>query len=462
MLKIKIPNVCLKEQIYTLDVLFNEFLGLTFDVEIYEGEVIEIIKLDDKKENSKLTLNANFFFKAHNYWLKTESMPVLPLLNWRPADDGINSNLISQTIPVLYGSPGVVKNGEHIHLNNDIFGSIFFMLSRYEEIIIKKRDNHDRFPASASVAFKANFLDRPIVNEYIEILWSCLSSKWKDLNRKKLKGSNFITCDLDIPFDPSLNFFKYALKKSFSLFIEKKILKSFKVIFLYFLSKFGFKVRDHYSEMISWIMDSNERFGNIVSFYFIAKQTSKLDGFDKFNSSKIRNLLNEIFTRGHKVGVHPGYDTFNNPDYFKKTVDEFKKILNEEKIIQNEIEGRQHYLRWNNSKTPQLYEANGLNYDTTLCYADKAGFRCGVCYEYSMYDLINRKKLKLKERPLIVMESTIISSKYESMGYSEKAFQRFLYFKKTCHQYNGTFNLLWHNNHFESKKDKEFYIQLIK
>ena len=53
MLKIKIPNVCLKEQIYTLDVLLNEFLGLTFDVEIYEGEVIEIIKVDDKKENSK-------------------------------------------------------------------------------------------------------------------------------------------------------------------------------------------------------------------------------------------------------------------------------------------------------------------------------------------------------------------------------------------------------------------------
>ena len=54
MLKIKIPNVCLKEQIYTLDVLLNEFLGLTFDVEIYEGEVIEIIKVDDKKEKFKI------------------------------------------------------------------------------------------------------------------------------------------------------------------------------------------------------------------------------------------------------------------------------------------------------------------------------------------------------------------------------------------------------------------------
>ena len=108
--------------------MLNEFLGLTFDVEIYEGEVIEIIKVDDKKENSKLTLNASFFFKAHNYWLKTESMPVFPLLNWRPLNDGINSNLISQTIPVLYGFWGS-KNGEHIHLNNDILGVYFYVVA---------------------------------------------------------------------------------------------------------------------------------------------------------------------------------------------------------------------------------------------------------------------------------------------------------------------------------------------
>ena len=43
------------------------------------------------------------------------------------------------------------------------------MLSRYEELITKDRDQHNRFPATASVAFKAGFLDRPIVSEYLEI-----------------------------------------------------------------------------------------------------------------------------------------------------------------------------------------------------------------------------------------------------------------------------------------------------
>jgi hypothetical protein len=49
------------------------------------------------------------------------------------------------SIPILYGSPGIVKNNNHLHLNLDIFGSAFFMLTRYEELVIKDRDQHDRF-----------------------------------------------------------------------------------------------------------------------------------------------------------------------------------------------------------------------------------------------------------------------------------------------------------------------------
>ena len=102
-----------------------------------------------------------------------------------------------------------------------------------------------------------------------------------------------------------------------------------------------------------------------------------------------------------------------------------------------------------------------MAYDSTLSFADKTGFRCGVCYEFTMYDLLNRKLFTLKQRPLIVMECTIIASRYEGLGYTEQAMQRFAYFKKVNHQFNGTFNLLWHNSHFENTQDKQFYKELI-
>jgi hypothetical protein len=60
------------------------------------------------------------------------------------------------------------------------------------------------------------------------------------------------------------------------------------------------------------------------------------------------------------------------------------------------------------------------------------------------------------------MESTIIASRYEDLGYSEDSMKRFNMFKERSHDYNGTFTLLWHNSNFENKQDKIFYNDLIK
>ena len=119
-LRIKIPNLLIDEQKYILKILLYEFLGLDFEVDIYEGDKIEISSLLDSKNSSILSLDASFFKKANFNWLNSLSMPVLPLLNWCPKEDGINANLVNQNLPVLYGSPGIVKNNKGIHLNIDI------------------------------------------------------------------------------------------------------------------------------------------------------------------------------------------------------------------------------------------------------------------------------------------------------------------------------------------------------
>ena len=47
--------------------------------------------------------------------------------------------------------------------------------------------------------------------------------------------------------------------------------------------------------------------------------------------------------------------------------------------------------------------------DSTLSYADKEGFSCGVCYEYSVFNFLTRQKLDLKEKPLIIMEGSFLT-----------------------------------------------------
>ena len=463
---IKIPNVCLTEQHYSLDILIGEFLGLNYEVDSYEGNLIEITLCSTTSNfmvSKKITIDASFFHIADEHWLTSESMPILPLNVWEPSDDNILSKLVKNTIPVLYGQPGLVEKNGHLHLSLDIFGSSFFMLSRYEELITEDRDQHDRFPGWASVAFKAKFLSRPIVNEYLEVLWACLSQLWPHLKRKERKATNFITCDTDWPFDPALYRFKAAIKRcAYTLIKERNVKNSFITLLSYLLVKIGVKVNDRYRESIDWIMDVNEQIGNRVAFYFILKNTSNLDTQEDFDSQKIRTLFQSIASRGHEIGIHPGYNTYKDPIMFKKTVIEFKRVLREEAIKYEAIGGRQHFLRWDTACTPHLWNDNGLSYDSSLAFPDKSGFRSGVCYEYTMYDLINRTKLRLKQYPLTVMETTIISKRYESRGYRNNAKERFFYLKKVTQKYKGTFNLLWHNCHLMNDVDKEIYKVLIK
>jgi len=465
-LLVKIPNNSQEELKYSLNILLGEFLGLAFEVEAYNGDVIEITRPGDSGESSnlaKLTLDASFFHKTHQAWLKSESMPVLPLETWSPSDDGIQVNLVESIVPVLYGRPGLVKNDSHLHLNIDIFGGAFFMLSRYEELIIPDRDKHDRFPSWASTAYKANFLDRPIVNEYLEILWFCMQALWPDLIRKKREFRNLISCDVDHPFDLVGHSLKKTILRVGARLIRDKNPKLALFDSLnYIFKKFDSDRFDEYRNNIDWIMKVNSVMGNKVAFYFIPIQTNaSKEDLNDVRSPKISKLLKNIVDSGHEIGFHPGYDTYKFPENFKKSANALKEAFKKERIEFSNIGGRQHYLRYNIETTPQLWEGNGLTYDTSLSFADKAGFRTGVCYEYTMFNLVARRKMKLKQRPLIVMECSIIASGYEGLGYSVEAIKRFEYFTNTCRMFKGNFTLLWHNSYFISKISKSFYLSVL-
>ena len=105
-------------------------------------------------------------------------------------------------------------------------------------------------------------------------------------NLKKRKSENFITCDLDWPFDPALYSFKHAAKKAFRQVLRDiKPLSSFKSLLKYFLAQLGIKFKDSYKESISYIMDVNEEAGNRVAFYFIMYNTHPSDSLKKFQNS---------------------------------------------------------------------------------------------------------------------------------------------------------------------------------
>ena len=111
---------------------------------------------------------SNFF--DDNVYGTAQSAPQLPLEN------------IEQT-PLLFGKPLLRKEGNTLLIEADIIASSYFLLSRYEEMLnqTKLRDEHGRFIGKKSLPYLAGFIDRPIVDEYGQLLRGWLRQQGCDV-----------------------------------------------------------------------------------------------------------------------------------------------------------------------------------------------------------------------------------------------------------------------------------------
>ena len=457
---IRIPNYCNCEIKYIISIFYDTFLGVNYVIENHDQDFIEI-----KHKGKSINISAKFFKLVNEHgWLSAHTLCTPPLLYWNNNFRDLGDNLTSENLPVFFGEPNVKFNGKNLDCDVDIFGSSFYILSRYEEAVIADRDKLGRFKLSSSVLSCDDLLSRPVVNEYLETLWSFMKLLWPDMVRINREFRMNVTADLDIPYHCGSKNLLSWVKQLAGDVLRRKNLSLLPSTFLnYFASKNNNYRFDKHYQNIYWMMGVNELLGNVITFNFIAGGTHKLyDACYNIQEPAIRIIMKDIHARGHVIGLHPSFETYNDYDKINSEYILLKKIMIEEKIAQHLIGARQHYLRWDVMTTPALYEKVNLKYDSSLCFAEKIGFRSGTCYEYPMYDLAARKRLNLIQRPLIVMEHSVFSKKYMGLNYDEKTLEILMKVKNTCKKFKGDFTLLWHNNHFIASNSKNIYCQLIK
>lgn len=460
MLKITTPDFCIFEIEYVLSVIFSEWFDINYEVFFSDIDCIEISFAE-----KKIVFNACFFKNASDAWLDKSSMPVLPLSKYNFKD--LESKLRSEihinacNLLVLYGDPKIEISDNIIDCGIDIFGSIFFMISRYEEIVVKERDVHDRFFANSSVAYQEGFLFRPIVNEYLELLFALLKFLWPNLERKEHKFTVCPTHDVDVPFYYLYLSFTTILRRMLGDIIKRRSLRKF--FNTYKTWKNVNKRNLNYDPVYTFdfIMRESEKHNLKSAFYFLPSSSPEMEIKYPVTITEIKTLLEEIDRRGHEIGIHGFYGTYLDKKAFNDDVVLLQNTCKCLGIQQNIRGGRQHYLQWQNPDTFNVWESAGMEYDSTLSFADMPGFRCGTCYEYSVYDCVQRKKLKLKERPLIAMECSIIAERYMNLGLTNQALEVFKKLKDQCRFYNGTFVILFHNTELITVQQKRFYMDVL-
>ena len=418
MIKVVIPNDNIPEREYIIKIIFSEFLGLQYSIFPSDTELNYTISFG----KSEIIIKDRFF-GFHRETLSYLNPSTLP----ESVIFAKNIFTIEDDIPVIYGTDEVQLNENNIVCGIDLFASSFFMLTRWEEYVNKNRDNYNRFPGKESIAFKNNFLNRPIVNEYVEMLWNMLNKLGFSGERRARTFELVPTHDVD-----ALTL--VSIKSVIGDFIKRRNIKLALRHAKYLYSNDPYDTYDY-------LMTTSEKYGVKSRFYFMSTDSKlEYDTSDYLKRIKFKSIIRQINARGHLVGFHPGYYTYDNHgrwSYEKKLLEEAAKL----KIV----ESRQHYLRTDISKTLAICDMNNIEIDSTLGYADKEGFRCGTGDLFNVFDFLKRKHLQIKERPLIIMDGTL--RQYQK--YSEvQAKEIIQYYITVCERYQSKLTILFHNSSF--------------
>jgi len=389
----------------------------------------------------------------------------LPCIQWDADAEGWHTALRpSLSAPGMekLPTPLITPTSQGLHIGYDILGLTYWMLSRQEEVGRTDLDAHGRFPAVSSHAFKHDYLERPIVDEWLHILGQAIQRVWPELPLKKHHFEMKVSHDVD---EPS----RYGFRSAFGLIraMGGDVLKrcAFKNALLGPWIRLNTQERIHPLDpynTFDWLMDLSERHGLTSAFYFTCgRHGTAFDADYELDHSAIRNLLRHIHSRGHEIGLHPGYGTYLDSAQIKLEAARLRQVCAEEGVHQDQWGGRMHYLQWRQPVTLRAWDDAGMAYDSTLTYADHAGFRCGTCFEYPAFDPVAQESLNLRIRPLIVMEGSVFGDDYMNLGVSYAARAKLLQLKDACRAVDGCFTLLWHNSRFDSADERGVYEDVL-
>jgi len=460
-LVVRTPLSAEPERRYAVGLVLSEWLGLEYDLVREERDDLSITVTDSPGE---LRIADVFLSTALDHWLRPESMPVGPLPVWIVDGALGGTTLVDAGLPVLFGrelarGTYFLAEAGRATLGLDVFGSAFFMVTRYEEAMPGPRDLHERFPADAALAVREGFADRPIVNEYVEVLWSALSMLWPGLERAPRAPRVLPSHDIDLAFCRELSTSDLLLKLGSDVVRRRDLNLATRRLGAYRRGPGeGSKhdLCDTYDELIAL----SEQAGTTSAFYFFGERTGlEIDARYAPSDSPVRAVLRRIGERGHEIGLHASYGAHREARVIKRQLEALRTVCEKEGVDRDAWGSRQHYLRWETPTTWQALEDAGIAYDTTLGFSSLGGFRAGCCYEYPAFNVLTRQELKIRERPLVVMEVAVLDRQQLSR---DQSLDEVLSLRKRCELFGGDFTILWHNSRLLLRADRALYAEILR
>ncbi|MBN1119411.1 MAG: polysaccharide deacetylase family protein [Bacteroidales bacterium] len=313
----------------------------------------------------------------------------------------------------------------------DVFSAVFFMVSRFEEYLPFVPDEHGRFRAEDSFAFRNGFHTIPIVE-----LWVKLLAKKLKINFPEHTFNQLLTIDID-------NAWKYK-NKGFLRVTGGLLSTFFRMDFKELgirISVLSGKEKDP-ADTFSYILKKQENLKLPIQFFILGGRRSKFDKAISLKNKNYRKLLHNLYLH-NKYGLHPTYES----NYSFKTLSrEYYELC---AVLTKRIDrSRQHFLKFTFPDTFRNLIKLGIREEHSLGWSSKVGFRAGISRPFPFYDLELEKQTHLMLVPFVVMDRTL--KDYMNLN-TEESKLKIKELIDSVRQVGGQFTMLWHNDSLNDK-----------
>ncbi|MFH1263133.1 MAG: hypothetical protein V1495_06790 [Pseudomonadota bacterium] len=158
--------------------------------------------------------------------------------------------------------------------------------------------------------------------------------------------------------------------------------------------------RRYYFDDVSGYMELERAAGFQSVFYALNGRHGR---FGARSGSQISRELASFVTEPFELGMHYNHDTFLNPSAFelqRKTLETWSG-----RPIRS---GRAHYLRFDPLRSPAFLENQGIQFDESVGFPDRIGFRMGIAGVIRLFDVIHKSTTRTLECPIAVMDSALV------------------------------------------------------
>ncbi|MBO6523476.1 MAG: polysaccharide deacetylase family protein [Balneolaceae bacterium] len=431
------------EKKYILHIFFHDFLNVEYSIDV--SETIDGYYVEGKDE--KFLLPDIFFKKVFKKDLEKEP-EVHEIMYGRSRDE---------KLPAWF----TTEDQASYLLKADIIGMAFFLLSGYADIKYSKRDDLERDIGNSSFVVRKLLIDRPIIQEWFLVLGELLLPKKDFQNLKNRKFSLSVTHDVDQPYEYLAYNSQRFLKRIVGDLLRRRSLQIAITRLQGYINKLRKRYkRDPYNNFQE-LIELLEKYGVKSSFFFVASDNKHpQDVKYKIEHPAISEILKFVNEKGHKIGIHPSFFTFRNPEKLKEEIQRLSKVLGDLDIDQSVISSRKHYLRWDWLQTPLILSEAGITDDYTVGYPDRTGFRVGVTFPYSAFCWNSKKALPLKIHPLCVMECSLTHKRYMGLTYNEAELKVSEY-ADLIKKIGGEYVVLWHNHVLINKEELNLFSKVL-